>query len=347
MNIIEPRPMKTDFQTLCYLLFFGITSPVNATDVDLDQLIGAMEKICASTEKLSPPPQDHPDATIQKELENGCDPLSLYYGFDQEPDYIKARQCGFAGRGDGDWGWGDFVIAMLYANGKGVQRNLDLATHYACKVEGTLPADKAYQVDYLQKLKLSKNAQEDFDMCAHVFSNPMILQCFDIKSRLETRKREEEWTLLKSKCTLPQQKAFDKLREASQVFFGEHVERETDKSGRLFAAIMSEEHSDLEKQMLKMLKACDQCKFPTFTLQQFQDADKQLNTLYKKAMNTEFPDSWGISPSGIKTTQRAWIKYRDAWVAFGHEKCPNISTESWKTIITNERVTQLSSLANM
>jgi uncharacterized protein YecT (DUF1311 family) len=58
-------------------------------------------------------------------------------------------------------------------------------------------------------------------------------------------------------------------------------------------------------------------------------------------MNVKKPE-WGtVTKEGIKSTQRKWIRYRDAWVVFGGVRCPEITDTSWKTLITRERIAQL------
>lgn len=94
-----------------------------------------------------------------------------------------------------------------------------------------------------------------------------------------------------------------------------------------------------------MVKA-DKCGFKKYTEQDFIKADKELNVLYRKIMGLkEF--IWGtVTREGIKSTQKSWIGYRDAWVAFGKLRCSKISAVSWKTLITLERIEQLKEFAH-
>jgi hypothetical protein len=36
--------------------------------------------------------------------------------------------------------------------------------------------------------------------------------------------------------------------------------------------------------------------------------------------------------------ERAWIRYRDAWVDYGTRLWPSTSTDSWRTWLTLERI---------
>jgi hypothetical protein len=48
-----------------------------------------------------------------------------------------------------------------------------------------------------------------------------------------------------------------------------------------------------------------------------------------------------VTQDNIREVQRIWLTYRDAWVAFGKIKCPQISEDSLKTLFTKERTSQL------
>jgi uncharacterized protein YecT (DUF1311 family) len=85
----------------------------------------------------------------------------------------------------------------------------------------------------------------------------------------------------------------------------------------------------------------DKCEFVKYSSQDFIKADKKLNAIYSKIMKTKKP-AWGtITKEGIKETQRQWIQYRDAWVIFGAIRCPKMTSDSWRTMITKERIEQL------
>jgi uncharacterized protein YecT (DUF1311 family) len=43
----------------------------------------------------------------------------------------------------------------------------------------------------------------------------------------------------------------------------------------------------------------------------------------------------------VQATQKAWLKYRDAWVALGAARYPHVSSEAWMTWTTRKRTAQL------
>ncbi len=76
--------------------------------------------------------------------------------------------------------------------------------------------------------------------------------------------------------------------------------------------------------------------------------DTELNQVYQALQANEIIDYQGAgAPSrrGIKKTQRAWIKYRDAWWAFAGLNFPGISKSSLETVLTADRISRLRKIA--
>src|SRR5689334_9946518 len=88
----------------------------------------AHPEACKTYAKADAPAADQPTADERRQLTR-CDPVKLYFGIDTTADPVNARKCAYISRetGSGDWIDGPSVLAMVYANGRGVTRNLDLA----------------------------------------------------------------------------------------------------------------------------------------------------------------------------------------------------------------------------
>ncbi len=105
---------------------------------------------------------------------------------------------------------------------------------------------------------------------------------------------------------------------------------------------------------------------PVVSENEFAQADKELNAVYSNIMNTlkianrpldkmdkcsmradQIEPPHGIfcadlpDPSELKEAQRAWITYRDAWVAFAAARYPSVPVIAWKMKLTQERVAHL------
>ncbi len=81
--------------------------------------------------------------------------------------------------------------------------------------------------------------------------------------------------------------------------------------------------------------------------------DARLNKAYRAIMHPgpadkpQYEIATGITPDGIKEAQRAWLKFRDAWVAFGKVRYPAVSAHAWKAMLTERRVNDLEDLKDM
>lgn len=113
----------------------------------------SIKEICDSTSNVVIPKTDIPTAEDMATLKD-CNSGSFYYGlpFNQydEPlndmdkqvdvDYIKARKCALLDKSTqiqdflSDYG----VLISIYANGLEVKKNLDIAIHYACRLNSSI-----------------------------------------------------------------------------------------------------------------------------------------------------------------------------------------------------------------
>ena len=151
-----------------------------------------MQAECMPWVGIEPPGTDLPTASERASL-HGCDDEAAYYGIAQAVDYRKARLCAFThaalsepflgmsvynlpkgavdtSRCLGCTGVieGPAILMMIYANGKGVPRNFDLAIKFACEAgpdtdpdgEPHLTTDRAAR---LERLKAENWTGADFD----------------------------------------------------------------------------------------------------------------------------------------------------------------------------------------
>lgn len=136
-----------------------------------------------------------------------------------------------------------------------------------------------------------------------------------------------------SKWTDAETKEYSLLKKTAKQYFDIHAEHEVDLSGTARAAMSIQDKALQEKSFQKILELLETGKLPKNSDQQHIDADKRLNIIYQKIQKK--PDSeWGtITKDGIKTTQRAWIKYRDAWANFSKKRHPGTENNT-KTYLT-------------
>lgn len=245
-----------------------------------------VKQICKTAATISIPSQDRLDEATKASLK-AC---SSY-----DSNSIIARQCALIKKNYDE-------LSQIYAYGKGVKVNLDLALHYACMME--LP--------------------------------PVLVEL-----RVRELQQEKDLNVIKSKWTTKELDAFQKLQIAADKYFDARTINELDYSGYNNAELSASVLMHVNQRMMRDLIQINQCKLSFYTPEQYKEADRQLNIIYQKVQKAKFTESGSITKRGIQKTERDWIKYRDAWVDFSHVKCGNIDEISLKTIITNERIEEL------
>jgi uncharacterized protein YecT (DUF1311 family) len=310
---------------------------------------GADHPACAALAKLAIPAADMPDAAARARL-SGCESESLYYADGSKPDYVQARLCAYVERDAGDevmFG-GSAVLMMIYANGDGVARNLELAKKFACAVEGA-PAELDGRLEHLDAMAGSSDKSERFDLCDDVTSGYMMGFCASRGADAAKVDRNRRVTVLTASWSAAERAAFAKVRAAADAYFDACVDGEVDMSGTARGAMAVGARETLEDALVGALDAFGKGQLPQGGAAEFAAADKQLNANYTAAMNYYKAQAAegmasSVKPEGIRGAERAWIRYRDAWVAFGAQKYPAVGADAWRTYFTRERAQALKDL---
>jgi uncharacterized protein YecT (DUF1311 family) len=311
-------------------------APAQAPD---EPVAGGWVAICDAADRAQFPPRDLPSAAARAEVEPG-DARRFYYGIGTRVDYVRARHAAFVERDRGDTLviGGSAILMMLYANGQGVKRDLDLAIKLACAV-GDAPAEIEGRVMRLQGMK-SGGGTTHFDLCDDITSGFMMGHCRALKEEREGKGREHELEALLAKWPAEDREAFDALKSAFDRFVEMRTSNEIDLSGTDRAAAIVEAEATMKQSLLQTLKRAEQGKLSTRDAHDYSKADAELNSAYQRALASDFADST-VSAAGIKATEKAWIRYRDAWVALGARRYPSVPGDAWKTWLTRERIEQL------
>lgn len=317
---------------ICPVLAFG-TPPDTVRDWDA---------VCKEAEKTPFPPKDRPNPEEAKKLQN-CSSRDFYYGFDKPADPVLARKCAYREMDDGDdlvFG-GSSILMMIYANGKGVEQNLDLAIKFACRLDMVGAMEDKDRVMHLARLKKEKWRGNNFSLCDDISSGFMQGHCSEIEYLFAKARQGKKLAGLTSRWNEKDKSAFTILEDAFNDFVRARMRNEVDLSGTARSVFMNNEMSSLREDFLSDLERFERGELPRFTPVQFKKADRELNSVYQRIQEAK-DFEWGtITNEGIKTTQRAWLKYRDAWVTFGLRKYPTVSPDAWKTWLTRKRIKML------
>jgi uncharacterized protein YecT (DUF1311 family) len=310
---------------------------------------GADHPACAALARLAIPAADMPDAAARTRLA-GCESEGFYYADGGQPDYAQARLCAFAERDAGDdlmFG-GSAVLMMIYANGDGVARNIELAKKFACAVEGS-PAELDGRLEHLDAMAGSPGKRERFDLCDDITSGYMMGFCASRGADAAKVDRDRRVTALTASWSATERAAFAKVRAAADAYFEACVDGEVDMSGTGRGAMAVGAREGLEDALVSALDAFGKGQLPQGGAAEFAAADKQLNANYTAAMNyykaqAAEGTAGSVKPEGIRGAERAWIRYRDAWVAFGAQKYPAVGADAWRAYFTRERAQALKDL---
>lgn len=297
------------------------------------------KKLCEAVKDKQFPPQDLPTPDGKKSLAN-CSSQDLYFGLGGPADPVKARKCAFVemdkGKDDLDIA-GRAVLMMVYANGKGADRDTDLAIKLACEMPGS-SGDATGTIYELQRFRNAPSGR--FHICDHSAAPHLYKSCAILGDRFDRMERAKQIADITSQWSPKERKAFQSLQDAAERFFKSRASSEIN----LEPTFEVQENAHMETEFIEKLQKLQQGDLPKFTPADLHKAQAELDQDY--AATQKDPNRrWGTATvEGVRKTQQLWIQYRDAWVKFGKVKYPQVSADGWKTWITQERLAMLGNL---
>ena len=304
----------------------------------------ASKALCRSLKDREPPAADRPTAAQRRALQ-GCDSEALYYGIGIPADPQKARLCAFieaeSEQTDGPFA-GRSMLMTIYANGRGARRDLDVATHLACAASWA-PAEAHGRVTHLREMKAAASPGSDFDYCDDVTSGYAGGFCAAHAARIAGARRDAEVAALSRGWSTAERAALARLRAATSAFAEARAEGEVDARGTGRAAFETEASEAVEEELLEVLKSLSAGTAPKASAAAFRLADAKLNAAYRTALRSTEPSDMpgAVTREGIRDAQRAWLRYRDAFLAFAAVKFPSVSRDSLAAWLSERRTKML------
>lgn len=281
-----------------------------------------------------------------------CNSYLSYYGIGTSIDYGAARKCAWQERLSysedispdiSNVFGGSALLSVLYANGDGVTKNIPLAIRFACE-QGWAPAEYDGRIDHLKALENDPAPKNKFSFCDDVTSGFMAGFCASLESDLQEQKMKSNQKRLTQTWTVEQKAAFALLTKARDLYAAKHGYGETDHSGTAHAAFEIEAEDEVKNKFQQELSVFEKGQLPQGTSDDAQKADAELNRVYRTAMENaggHKSDIGAVQPTDIRDAERAWIRYRDAWIAFAKLRYPTASTDVWMEFFTKERICAL------
>lgn len=305
-----------------------------------DPRFARSQAICRAVARRAPPAADRPAAATAAQL-LGCDAEAHYYGIGVPRDPARARQCAFTQLPTDPMlepFAGKAMLAVIYANGEGAVRDLDLAIHLACTFQGAEPAEYDRRITHLAALRDRNWRRRDFSWCDDIDPGLGTGLCASHNAALARPRREAAQRALIARWTPAQRQAYEPLRRAFEEFVAASASGDLALGGSSYRLLRNRLEQGLRDQFADMLQRLEAGRAPRFTSAQFRTEDLQLNQAYQARLADERQyDAPGITPESIQNAQRAWLRYRDAFLAFAAVKYPRVTRDRIAAWLTQNR----------
>jgi hypothetical protein len=332
---------------LFLLAFLVFASPLLAQLEDTDETTKAK---CAAYSK-TPLPIEATEIDAPKAWPE-CNSYKSYSGIGTNTDFAAARKCAWSERlaqqanleprfsGASVFG-GSAMLAVLYANGEGIERNIPLALRFACEAGGA-PAEIEGRLQSLEALgNVSTSQRKKISFCDDITSGFMEGFCAAYSSEIAEQERARSWDTLKAQWTTEHRAAFAHLLAAEKVYAKAHAKGEIDLSGTARAMFQIDAEDSILDDFHTAIADFEKGDLPHASHGDALAADQRLNAVYRgKLADVEAhkSDYGAVQPDGVRSAERAWLRYRDTFVTFAGLHYPSVSPDAWLTLLTKDRI---------
>lgn len=333
--------------TALSLLTLGAAPPASSSyPARADELSPRTRAICEQAATARPPAGDWPSPAEERTLK-GCSSEALYYGIGRRADPVKARKCAllelrvrptepeeFSGAG---------LLMMIYANGRGARRDIDLAIHMQCAMTAA-PVDTDTLVKALAARKAS-GARGDFDYCAEVeqgYSNVSAAACYGLASRQAEVARRARVAAAVRRLSPKAQAAYRRLEAPRAAFIAARISGEH-RDGVIHRSEPVAFTDEVLNADAKHLQQLATGQAPRAGPGARAAAERRLEAQYRTVLQTvSGPDSADdLKPDGLRRSQAAWAAYRDAWLTLARSGWPQAVADGVAKNLADQRTDML------
>ncbi len=292
------------------------------------QDIGAAQQsarsLCEATRNERLPARDIPTAS-QKKAIGDCDAMAFYDAASDSQsarDWKMARICAVKNNNRP-------VLAMLYANGTGVKRDIALAIHFTCGSAGTVLEEADLIADLVKRREEDADPSDLFDICSQYASGYSFAYCGIRFERLEAAAHDMTTGRIRQSFSPSQLAAFRTLYAHMVIFAENRMEREV---GILFSNQVSkqvEARRSEKSNFVEVLVALESgTAFPQEEPGPQEQPQAAIDALYETLLSTEADSRDGndvladtlLSRSGFIESHRSWQDYYAAWLSFARQR---------------------------
>jgi uncharacterized protein YecT (DUF1311 family) len=266
-----------------------------------------------------------------------CASYRSYRGIGRPVNYSEARSCAWQERlaQTANLGQnqkeptalvvgGSLILADLYFNGAGVQRNIPLAMRFACEFEvGTAKL----ALPDIAKLNDSPPAHGPFEFCDYAATTFTMNFCSNYASEIGDDRRSRYYNSLKSSMPPEQKTAFEKLLAAQTAYVEAHAS-EVDQGGTIRGIRTVGSMNILNNLFHTDVVHFERKKWPALSDNQITMADTLLRNQYERTLQQlrtrpEVEYYVGaVTADHLSRVEESWETYRDAWVVFARLRYP-------------------------
>ncbi len=308
-----------------------------------DPAFAASRAVCAGLSAVVPPAADAPTPAEAAAL-GDCSSEALLFGIGVPADTKAARLCAFVEKRVADpqvtdFGFtGDRTLMVLYADGLGVPRDLDVATALACRAGGA-PAEVDARVRRLARLKAEGWAGTDFSLCDDALTGVLRGTCADHAQLVARSDRARRFAALSAGWSAAERAAFAPLKRAEAAFVDARGQGEAGAAGpeREAVAVAAEEAQ--ERAFAALLDDAEAGRVAPADGAAARAAGAALDAATdtaSKALAARTP-----AAAGLAAGARAWARYRDAWAAFARTRYPALAPDAIPARLALERAAQV------
>jgi uncharacterized protein YecT (DUF1311 family) len=296
---------------------------------------------CLQVKDAAPPPED-----VAPAAGGACNAARAYYLARAEAhpgpgQWRQVRECAFRS-GDA------MVLMMMYANGYGVDKNLDLATYYACSLDAA-QAETEARVEHLQNGGMPGRA---FDYCDDITSGYAGARCAIMQADVAGSRREARLERYAQGLAPELRPLFGRLRAAAAAFAKAH-QGEYDMQGTAAAALSLASAEALREEFVNDVLTHDADAQLRYSQADYERIDGELNRVYLRLMGMpssqpDSPDRLGettVTRTQLRAAERRWIAYRDAWTSFLQASKSPLQPQTMAAILAERRIAQLRRIA--
>jgi uncharacterized protein YecT (DUF1311 family) len=306
------------------------------------------QAICARVAGYKPGPEARAtdeDRKVFKDKSEDCTAYVYDSGEGVNPDkQDKGRRCCLS---HGDC---NRELATIFANGWGVRRDYDAATYFLCQAGDEMaPFEQWEMLGHVEDMRKASQPK-DLDFCDYAESGYGTSWC----AQLDLARRSVDWErqIAALRPSLgAAQPSLATLRKAADTFIEANAEAAAagNLGGSIYPSVVLGSQATGNEAFVVNLERFGRQRADAATQDTLKKADAALNAAYKTAVAPDELDEDHAVSDSLRAAQRAWIRYRDAWIAFYRLRWkdaapPDALDREITAALTNQRTDELREL---